>query len=143
MGNRTLNLAGAVWTLAIVALFSAYPVAAVETAAAEEDPDISWLFVANATSGTFDGKTLTLHNVPPPLMFSDRPHRVWGDWAAATPAAAPVEARSHEDAPKDHLTSAGTDELPTARTIPVGRLDAGARPRAGIPRRLLFCVSQT
>ena len=42
------------------------------------DGEINWLFVVSATSGSFDGKTLTLSDVPPVLIFSDRPDRVWG-----------------------------------------------------------------
>ena len=42
------------------------------------DQKINWLFVVTGTSGSFDGKTLTLHNIPPTLMFSDRPHRFFG-----------------------------------------------------------------
>ena len=42
------------------------------------DQNINWLFVVTSTSGAFDGKTLTLHNIPPTLMFSDRPHRFFG-----------------------------------------------------------------
>jgi hypothetical protein len=119
MGNRTLNLAGAVWTLAIVALFSAYPVAAVETAAAEEDSEISWLFVANATGGTFDGKTLTLHNVPPPLMFSDRPHRVWGHMALSEllPMVEEGENSFIVNLPNAVLSTFREGELPTEATV--------------------------
>ncbi len=42
------------------------------------DDEVNWLFAMNATSGFFDGKTLTLHNVPPVLMFADRRYRIWG-----------------------------------------------------------------
>ena len=65
-------------TLAITALFVACPASAEQTAPAPGDVEINWLFVVNATGGSFDGKTLTLHDVPPVLIFSDRPHRVWG-----------------------------------------------------------------
>jgi hypothetical protein len=34
--------------------------------------------VVNATGGSFDGKTITMHDVPPVLVFSDRPNRIWG-----------------------------------------------------------------
>ncbi len=44
----------------------------------QEDQKINWLFVVTGTSGSFDGKTITLHNIPPTLMFSDRPHRFFG-----------------------------------------------------------------
>ncbi|MFC1822561.1 SHOCT domain-containing protein [Thermodesulfobacteriota bacterium] len=46
--------------------------------AAEGDQKVNWLFVMTATSGSYDGKTITLHNVPPTLMFSDRPYRIFG-----------------------------------------------------------------
>lgn len=49
-----------------------------KTSGKQEDQKIHWLFVVTSTSGSFDGKTLTLHNVPPTLMFSDRPHRFFG-----------------------------------------------------------------
>ncbi|MBW2173751.1 MAG: hypothetical protein JRF64_03750 [Deltaproteobacteria bacterium] len=53
--------------------------AGTEAASVEQgDQEINWLFVVTSTSGSFDGKTLTLHNVPPTLMFSDRPNRFFG-----------------------------------------------------------------
>ena len=53
--------------------------AGTETASVKQgDQKINWLFVVTGTSGSFDGKTLTLHNVPPTLMFSDRPYRFFG-----------------------------------------------------------------
>ena len=39
---------------------------------------VELLFVQNAASGTFDGKTLTLKGVGPTLFFSDRPDRIAG-----------------------------------------------------------------
>ena len=39
---------------------------------------VELLFVQNATSGSFDGKTLTLKSVGPTLYFSDRPERITG-----------------------------------------------------------------
>ena len=66
------------YTLAITALFVAGQASAEQTTPAPGDVEINWLFVVNATGGSFDGKTLTLHDVPPVLIFSDRPHRVWG-----------------------------------------------------------------
>jgi hypothetical protein len=65
-------------TLAITALLVACQASAEQTAPAPDDGGINWLFVVNATGGSFDGKRLTLHDVPPVLIFSDRPHRVWG-----------------------------------------------------------------
>ena len=53
--------------------------AGTEAAGVEQgDQKINWLFVVTGTSGSFDGKTITLHNIPPTLMFSDRPHRFFG-----------------------------------------------------------------
>jgi hypothetical protein len=46
--------------------------------APEDDQKIDWLFVQTATAGSFDGKSVTLHNVPPTLFFSDRPYRIHG-----------------------------------------------------------------
>ena len=39
---------------------------------------VELLFVQNAVSGSFDGKTMTLRGVGPTLYFSDRPERVTG-----------------------------------------------------------------
>jgi hypothetical protein len=39
---------------------------------------VELLFVQNAASGNFDGKTLTLKGVGPTLFFSDRPERIAG-----------------------------------------------------------------
>jgi len=39
---------------------------------------VELLFVQNAASGSFDGKTLTLNGVGPTLYFSDRPERIAG-----------------------------------------------------------------
>ena len=40
--------------------------------------DVQLLFVQSATSGTYDGKTLTLNGVPSTTYFSDRPNRIVG-----------------------------------------------------------------
>jgi hypothetical protein len=39
---------------------------------------VELLFVQNAASGNFDGKTLTMKGVGPTLFFSDRPERIAG-----------------------------------------------------------------
>ena len=39
---------------------------------------VEMLFVQSATSGSSDGKTLTLNGVPSTLYFSDRPQRIAG-----------------------------------------------------------------
>jgi hypothetical protein len=40
--------------------------------------ELDLLFVQNATSGTFNGKTLTLKGVGPTIFFTDRPNRIEG-----------------------------------------------------------------
>jgi len=72
------TLHGLVWTLAIATLLSASQALSEQTTPVSDETDVSWLYVVNATGGSFDGKTITLHNVPPALMFSDRPNRIWG-----------------------------------------------------------------
>jgi len=39
---------------------------------------VELLFVQNAASGSFDGKTLTLNGAGSTLFFSDRPERITG-----------------------------------------------------------------
>ena len=78
MRIKTPNLHGLLWTLTIAALFAACQVSAEQATPAVDDKEINWLFVVSATGGSFDGKTLTLRDVPPVLIFSDRPDRVWG-----------------------------------------------------------------
>src|SRR5262245_38243238 len=46
--------------------------------AAQPSTKVELLFVQNATSGSFDGTTLTLRGVGPTLFFSDRPERIAG-----------------------------------------------------------------
>ena len=52
-------------------------------AAAPAPHKVELLFVQNALSGNFDGKTLTLKGVGPTLFFSDRPDRVTGHLGTA------------------------------------------------------------
>ena len=40
--------------------------------------DVQMLFVQSATSGSYDGKRLTLNGVPSTIYFSDRPERIVG-----------------------------------------------------------------
>ena len=47
----------------------------------EQDP--AWLFVQAGVSGRYDGLELTLDNVPPTLIFAERPQRVIGHMSAA------------------------------------------------------------
>jgi len=46
--------------------------------AEEEKGGVDYLFVQNASSGSFDGTTLTLEGVGSTLFFSDRPNRIVG-----------------------------------------------------------------
>ena len=71
------TLHGLIWTLAVATLFTATDSEAQSEPVADE-AEVSWLYVVNATGGSFDGKTITLHDVPPALMFSDRPNRIYG-----------------------------------------------------------------
>ena len=67
--------------LVLIAFFAVGGAKAAQTEDAEAkavDDEVNWLFVMNAKSGSFNGKTLTLHKVPPVLMFADRPYRMWG-----------------------------------------------------------------
>jgi len=84
------------------------------------DDEVNWLFVMNAKSGTFDGKTLTLHNVPPVLMFSDRPYRIWGhmDLDQLIEAVSKGPDSFAEDPPNAVISTFG-GELPTSATIVV------------------------
>lgn len=44
----------------------------------EKSDPVQLLFVQNGTSGSFDGKTLTLKGIGPTIFFSDRPQRIAG-----------------------------------------------------------------
>jgi hypothetical protein len=72
------TLHGLIWTLAIATLLAASQALSQQTTPVSDEIDVSWLYVVNATGGSFDGKTITLYDVPPALMFSDRPNRIWG-----------------------------------------------------------------
>ena len=78
----------------------------------------NWLFVMTATSGSFDGKTITLHNVPPTLMFSDRPYRIFGhmDTAKLIKEVSTGPNSFAEDPPNAVLSTFG-GELPTTATV--------------------------
>jgi hypothetical protein len=65
-------------TFAIALLIAGCQSPKTQASAPPEGSDINWLFVLSATGGSFDGETLTLRDVPPALMFSDRPYRIWG-----------------------------------------------------------------
>ena len=72
------TLHGLIWTLAIATLLTASQAQSEQTTPVADEADVSWLYVVNATGGSFDGTTITLHDVPPALMFSDRPNRIYG-----------------------------------------------------------------
>jgi hypothetical protein len=76
---RTLTACGVI--LAFVALgfvLQGRVQAQPASGAAQPSKKVELLFVQNATSGSFDGKTLTLRGVGPTLFFSDRPERITG-----------------------------------------------------------------
>ena len=50
----------------------------ISSAEAPKTNDVEMLFVQSATTGTYDGKTLTLSAVPSTTYFSDRPNRIVG-----------------------------------------------------------------
>jgi hypothetical protein len=81
--------------------------------------DVSWLFVMTAKSGSFDGNTLTLNGVPPTLMFSDRPNRVWGhmDTPALVDAVSKGPNSFADNPPNAVLSTFGAKELPTTATV--------------------------
>ena len=77
MTAKTSNPHRLTWVLAIPLLFAGFQAQSEQTTpASESSEDVSWLYVVNATGGSFDGKTITLHDVPPALMFSDRPNSI-------------------------------------------------------------------
>jgi len=83
------------------------------------DEDVRWLFVQTATSGSFDGTSLTLDQVPPALMFSDRPNRVTGHMTTSLLLDAWTEGDNSfaVDPPNAVLSIFGTSNEPTLATI--------------------------
>ncbi len=113
-----------IWMLAIAALCAACQEAPQQTApvavtSAADDPEYSWLFVANATSGSFDGKTITMHDVPPVLIFSDRPYRVWGHMTLSELLPMVKEGPDNfiVNPPNSVLSTFREGELPTEATV--------------------------
>lgn len=84
-----------------------------------EGSNVNWLFVMTATSGSFSEGSLTLHGVPPTLLFSDRPDRVWGhmDTAALVEAVAEGPDSFTDNPPNAVLSTFGGDHLPTTATV--------------------------
>jgi hypothetical protein len=91
----------------------------VATTADADVDEINWLFVLSATGGSFDGKTLTLRNVPPALMFSDRPYRVWGHMTLSEllPEVEQGPNNFLENPPNGVLSTFREGELPTEATV--------------------------
>jgi hypothetical protein len=123
MRIKTPNLHGLIWTLTIAALFAACQVSAEQTTPAVDDSEINWLFVVSATSGSFDGKTITLRDVPPVLIFSDRPDRVWGHMTVSEllPKVEGGADSFTENPPNSVLSTFRDGELPTEATVVMHR----------------------
>ena len=119
MRIKTSNQHGLIWTLAIAALFATCQASAEQTTPAADAAEINWLFVVSATSGAFDGKTLTLRDVPPVLIFSDRPDRVWGHMTVSE-LLPKVEGGADSftvNPPNSVLSTFRDGELPTEATV--------------------------
>ena len=107
--------------LLLVFVYNTHAAKAAETDTAggkQGDPQVNWLFVMTGTSGSFDGKTITLHNVPPTLMFSDRPYRIFGhmDTAKLIKEVSTGPDNFTENPPNAVLSTFG-GELPTTGTV--------------------------
>ena len=110
---------GLVLALAIAALLAAWQVSAEQKTPAPGDHEINWLFVVNTTGGTYDGKSVTLHNVPPVLVFSDRPDRIWGHMTVSEllPKVKGGPNSFVENPPNSVLSTFREGELPTEATL--------------------------
>src|SRR4029077_5154286 len=75
---RPLAACGVILAFVAVVLALHGRVQAQAPRANQPPPKVERPFVQNATSGSFDGKTLTLKSVGPTLYFSDRPERITG-----------------------------------------------------------------
>jgi len=86
-----------------------------------DEQEVNWLFVMTTTSGHYDGSMLTLNDVPPTLLFSDRPVRAFGHMQ--TPALIEELAGETgkdnflEDPPNAVLSTFRPGEQPTAATV--------------------------
>jgi len=119
MRSKTSTLHGAIWALAIAALFAASQALPEETTPAPDGKEYNWLFVVSATGGSFDGKTITLHDVPPVLIFSDRPDRVFGHMTVSELLPKVHEGPDSfiENPPNSVLSTFREGELPTEATV--------------------------
>jgi hypothetical protein len=81
--------------------------------------DCNWLFVLAASSGSYDGKTLTLENVPPALMFSERPVRAFGhmDLKQLIELVSTGDDNFELDPPNAVLSTFGTQANPTSGLV--------------------------
>ena len=116
--NSSIPL-GLIWTLAIATLLAASQALSEQTTPVSDETDVSWLYVVNATGGSFDGKTITLHDVPPTLMFSDRPHRIYGHMTLSELLPMVKEGPDSfvENPPNAVLSTFREGELPTEATV--------------------------
>ncbi len=116
---KASTLHGLIWTLAIAALLAACQAPPEQTTLASDDSEINWLFVVSATGGSFDGKTITLRDVPPVLIFSDRPDRVWGHMTVSELLPKVHEGPDSfiENPPNSVLSTFREGELPTEATV--------------------------
>ena len=125
MRLKSSNPLGLTWTLAIATLLAASQAQSEQTTPVSDETDVSWLYVVNATGGSFDGKTITLHDVPPTLMFSDRPHRIYGHMTLSELLPMVKEGPDSfvENPPNAVLSTFREGELPTEATVTM--FDAG------------------
>ena len=62
----------------LLAVLGLIGLASTSSAETPTTADAEILFVQSATSGSYDGKTLTLNGTPTTIYFSDRPERIVG-----------------------------------------------------------------
>jgi hypothetical protein len=76
---HVLGAGAVILGLAALGLASPHPVnAQPKPEAGQVSEKVELLFVQNGTSGSFDGRRLTLVGVGPTIFFSDRPYRITG-----------------------------------------------------------------
>ena len=126
MRSRISNRRRLTWFLAVPLLFAvAHAQSEQAVAASDSSEDVNWLYVVNATGGSFDGKTITLHDVPPALMFSDRPNRIYGHMTLSELLPMVKEGPNSfvVNPPNAVLSTFREGELPTEATVTM--FDAG------------------
>jgi hypothetical protein len=84
-----------------------------------DEVECNWLFVLAAASGSYDGKTLTLENVPPALMFTDRPVRAFGhmELKQLIELVSTGDDNFEVDPPNAVLSTFGTKDKPTSGLV--------------------------